>query len=168
MSIFDKIADIAGKVFPPIGLAKNIIKAISGSTGKSEDELAGLEPAIAELIVQRDIARDTQRNKTLQTELESRAAIITAEMQQGDAITRRARPAVVYTGLAMFCVEFGIRAYLILNHQPMPVETIIPVPMITGWTAVTSIWAVGRSVEKVKGQTNGNSILSKITKGIVG
>ncbi len=168
MSIFKKLLGAVGNVFPPAALAKKVIDAIGGGDS-GQVSVVDLEPAIAQAVLERDAARDNAMAETLQSELESRARIIEAEMQQGDTYTKRARPTVVYTGLAMFLLEFGIRAWLVLRGQPMPEGTIIPGALIAGWTTVTGVWAVGRSAEKIaKTRNGGNGSMSPLLKAIVG
>jgi hypothetical protein len=168
MSIFKKLLGAVGSVFPPAALAKKVIDAIGGGDS-GQVAVADLEPAIALAVLERDAARDNAMAETLQSELESRARIIEAEMQQGDTYTKRARPTVVYTGLVMFLLEFGIRAWLVLRGQPMPEDTIIPGALIAGWTTVTGVWAVGRSAEKIaKTRNGGNGSMSPLLKAIVG
>jgi hypothetical protein len=168
MSIFKKLLGVVGNVFPPAALAKKVIDAIGGGDS-GQVSVTDLEPAIAQAVLERDAARDNAMAETLQSELESRARIIEAEMSQGDTYTKRARPSVVYSGLLMFFLEFGIRAWLVLRGHPMPEGTIIPGALIAGWTTVTGVWAVGRSAEKIaKTRNGGNGSMSPLLKAIVG
>lgn len=168
MSIFKKLLGTVGSVFPPAALAKKVLDAIGGGDN-GQVSVADLEPAIAQAVLERDAARDNAMAETLQSELESRARIIEAEMSQGDTFTKRARPMVVYTGLVMFLLEFGIRAWLVLRGQPMPTEMMIPGALVAGWTTVTGVWAVGRSAEKIaKTRNGGNGSMSPLLKAIVG
>lgn len=74
--------------------------------------------------------------------------VIAAELAQDDAYTKRARPTLVYAGLAV----------LLLNHVALPwlayfsghaVPSIeLPAEFWWGWTGVVGAWAIGRSVEK--------------------
>ena len=167
MSIFDKILNVASSVFPPAKIAKDIIGAIKGN--KDRDPLEALEPAIQQLIINRDADRDKYAAETMQVELESRAKIIEAEMAQGDKFTKRARPGLVYAGLLMFFLEFIVRAVLIIRGLDMPEGTIVPGPFIVGWSGAVSVWMVGRSAEKITKIKNGNSDGgSKILKAIMG
>lgn len=168
MSIFKKLLGAVGNVFPPAALAKKVMDALGGGDG-GKVSITDLEPAIALAVLERDTARDNAMAQTLQSELESRARIIEAEMAQGDTFTKRARPSVVYSGLLMFFLEFGIRAWLVIHGQPMPEGTIMPGALIAGWTTVTGVWAVGRSAEKIaKTRNGGNGSMSPLLKAIVG
>ncbi len=170
MGIFDKITDLVGTIFPPAKVAKDIIKLIASGNKAKEQDLVGLEPAIQAAIMERDIARDKHAAEVMQTELETRATIIQAEMNQGDKFTKRARPTIVYTGLVMFFIELGVRVYLQLKVGTMPSETIVPGPMIAGWTVAVGVWSAGRSWEKVTARknSNGGTKPSGLLKAILG
>jgi len=87
--------------------------------------------------------------------------IIVAEMQQSDNFTKRARPTIVYAGLAfIFLVHvfFPIAAYF--TGKPLP-EISLPTEFWMAWGGVCSIWVIGRSAEK-------SGINSAIVKGITG
>ena len=169
MSIFNKILGLAGSVFPPTKLAKGIIDVFKGK-GVSDTNLLQMEPVIQQLIISRDADRDKYAAETMQVELETRTRTIEAEMAQGDNFTKRARPSLVYSGLVMFFLEFGIRAVLVIKGLEMPTETIVPGPFIIGWSGAVSVWMVGRSAEKISKIKNGNAALggSKILKAIMG
>jgi len=167
MGIFDKILGIAGSVFPPANLAKSVLSLLKGK--KPEDSLESLEPAIQQMIISRDADRDKYAAETMQVELETRTRTIEAEMSQGDNYTKRARPTLVYSGLAMFFLEFIVRAVLVIRGLEMPEGTIVPAPFINGWTIAVSVWMVGRSFEKVaKTKNGGTPPSSKILKAIMG
>lgn len=169
MSIFKKIAGVVGSVFPPAKLVGEVVSLIAGETGKSEEEvMAQYGPDIQAKLLDRDMQRDAMMEQTLQTELQTRAQIIQAEMDQGDKFTKRARPTIVYSGLAMFFLEFVIRAYSFLADMALPSGTLVPEPIIIGWTTVIGIYGAGRTWEKVSarksgnGESNGNGLLGRL------
>ena len=155
MGIVTKVLDAVTDLFPPAKVAKDIIRAIAGGTGKSEDELTALEPQVAALVVQRDISRDAQVEESIRTQLETRARIIESDNKSGDKWTRRARPSVVYSGIAMFGIEFIVRVIAVFSKIDLPDSTLVPEPMIYSWTVVSSVWAGGRTIEKVQEIRNG-------------
>lgn len=150
MSILDTIGRAVKSVFPPAKVAADIVGLVAGAFGKDREdpELLKLQPAIQQLVIERDTARDHEANETMRVELESRARMVEAEMAQGDKFTKRARPGVVYGGMILYVVEFGVRAYLLLTSGEMPSETIVPVPMVAAHTTAMSIWFYSRGKEK--------------------
>jgi len=80
--------------------------------------------------------------------IDAQRAVIVAEMEQGDAFTKRARPTVVYAGLAFIFlvhVAFPIIAYIQKTQLP---ELTLPEEFWWAWTGVCGIWVIGRSAEK--------------------
>ena len=89
--------------------------------------------------------------------------IIVAEMQQGDQFTKRARPMIVYAGLAfIFLVHVFIPIMAFFKQVPpesFPALT-LPEEFWWAWGGVCSAWVIGRSMER-KGLTG--TVLSAIT-----
>lgn len=87
--------------------------------------------------------------------LEAQKSIIVAEMNQGDAFTKRARPAIVYVGLlaiSLVHVVFPIVAWLSLvlsgaELTNMP-KIALPGEFWAAWSGVCGLWIIGRSAEK--------------------
>lgn len=75
--------------------------------------------------------------------------------QQGDRLTRWARPSIVYAGLFfifLIHVALPIAAWIILAvtgraMTDMPALS-LPGPFWATWGSVTSLWVIGRSIEK--------------------
>ena len=123
-----------------IGSIADLAKSIMGifiSPKATEAERAAAQLQLQEMLEKREAAViDAQR------------AIIVAEMQQADAFTKRARPALVYAGLAfIFLVHVGfpIIAYITKNELP---TLSLPGEFWWAWTGVCGIWVIGRSAEK--------------------
>ena len=81
--------------------------------------------------------------------------IIVAEMSQGDAYTKRARPTIVYFGLAaigIVHVLFPIIAWIALVVKSKPLEIMpniqLPAEFWYVWGGVCSIWIIGRTMER--------------------
>ena len=93
--------------------------------------------------------------------------IIVAEMSQGDNFTKRARPAIVYCGLAaigIVHVFFPVIAWICLTLKGSTISLpsiALPGEFWAAWGGVCSIWVIGRSAEK-RGAAN------KITEMITG
>src|SRR3989339_428794 len=113
----------------------------------SETEKATAQIQIEQMLEQRETALiDLQRS------------VITAEMAQGDAYTKRARPSIVYFGLGaigLVHVPLPVVAWLTLTimGKPIALPTIaLPEQFWLTWGGVCSIWMIGRSAEK-RGQS---------------
>ena len=113
----------------------------------SETEKATAQIQIEQMLEQRETALiDLQRS------------VITAEMAQGDAYTKRARPSIVYFGLGaigLVHVLLPVVAWLTLTimGKPIALPTIaLPEQFWLTWGGVCSIWMIGRSAEK-RGQS---------------
>jgi len=79
---------------------------------------------------------------TLRAELGAKERILVAELQQGDAYTKRARPTIVYTGLAIAVFNAVVPLFGVSETVNAPVE------FWYGWAAVVSIYSIGRTREK--------------------
>lgn len=108
-------------------------------------------------------------------QLDAQKSIIVAEMAQGDNYTKRARPTVVYTGLAMIILvhvlipgtinivsvfKFGSLTVLQMAELAQLKELALPKEFWWAWTSVCGIWAIGRTAEK-RGMSN--KIIGMIT-----
>jgi hypothetical protein len=123
---------------------------------QTKDEKAEVMLALEALLQQRDSEIET----TIRMELDTAARVIEAEMQQDDLFTKRARPTIIYTGLAMFLLNSLIlpklavlaafmsdpaaRQIIIDALQPVAID-----PAFTlAWGGVVAIYAGGRTLEK--------------------
>jgi len=115
----------------------------------TEEEKLQIVAQLAPMIEARDL-----------TIVEAQKSIIVAEMQQGDNYTKRARPTVVYAGLAFIAlvhvvVPVTVAFVSAFSTSPEPVAVLTNLKTLTlpeefwwAWTSVCGIWAVGRSMEK--------------------
>jgi len=101
------------------------------------------------------------------TVMEAQKQIIVAEMQQADPFTKRARPSIVYFGLAaigLVHVLLPMIAWIVLTATGRPLADMpgiaLPSQFWATWGGVCSIWMIGRSAEK-RGMTG--KIVSAIT-----
>ncbi len=106
--------------------------------------------------------RDSEIEQTIRSELQAKERVLVAELQQGDSYTKRARPTVVYVGLAVivfnYCVvPLLIKAASILAMMGKPaidLATIgweplsLPVEFWAGWSGIVMTWSIGRSAER--------------------
>jgi hypothetical protein len=91
----------------------------------------------------------SQLQQSFRQELESREKIITAEMASGDKFTRWARPAIVWSGLVFILItNVLLPCYAFLSGDMIPDLSLDP-KFWDAWTVVVSVWAGGRTLEKV-------------------
>ena len=131
----DMARDIMDRIWP---------KKVSEAE-KIEDEQKRLaaQMALEGMIMERDAALTSYTKD-----------IIVAEMNQGDNYTKRARPTVVYAGLAFICLTsiifpmmMWVLAVIKKDILPPPVLA-LPTDFWWIWGGVCSVWMVGRSFEK--------------------
>ena len=123
-------------------LAKTIINKIF------PDKFSDAEKAGAELQLQTILLDHEQSTISAQRD------IIVAEMAQTDPYTKRARPTIVYAGLAFILVVhviFPIAAYTLKADLP---TLALPDAFWYTWGGVCGVWIFGRSYEKVNGVSN--------------
>lgn len=101
--------------------------------------------------------------------LNTQKSVIVAEMQQSDLFTKRARPSIVYFGLAaigLVHVLLPMLAWIILMWKGQPLTNMpnitLPEQFWFTWGGVCSIWIIGRSAEK---RGLANKAVSLITGG---
>lgn len=112
--------------------------------------------AVQELTQQRDAAV-----------LETQKSVMTAELQQGDNYTKRARPTVVYAGLGfIFLVHVALPIAAFMTGKDMP-QLSLPEEFWWAWTGVCGIWVIGRSAEK-RGAAQKAGLPGKLTGLITG
>jgi len=97
--------------------------------------------------------------------LETQKSVIVAEMQQGDAFTKRARPAIVYAGLFfIFLVHVFLPIVAFFTDKAMPTLS-LPSQFWWAWSGVCGIWIMGRTAEKAKATGRIGDIAKLITGG---
>ncbi len=78
----------------------------------------------------------------------SAAEVTTSELRQDDKYTKRARPTIIYVGIALIIWAYAVVP--ILNSQfELGVPVDIPQFFWNAWAAIVVAYAGGRSVEKV-------------------
>ena len=125
------------------GLAKGVMNRFWPEK-MDEAEKAKMEVALTEAFEKREASV-----------LDAQKGIIVAEMQQSDLFTKRARPAIVYFGLAaigLVHVLLPMTAWVALMWTGQPIDNMpnieLPSQFWMTWGGVCSIWIIGRSVEK--------------------
>lgn len=97
---------------------------------------------------------ESELEETYRKELDARQEIIKAELAQGDSYTKRARPTIVYSGLAFIFLVYVIVPVIayISGANEMP-DIHLPGEFWWAWGTVVGVYGVGRSAEKM-GITN--------------
>lgn len=127
-SVADLARDLVGRFFPAKMTEEQRMQA-----------QAGIEAAIS--------ARE-------QVVMAARRDVTVAELHQDDNYTKRARPTVVYAGLAFIglvhvilpCLVSAVQAFKGVTMEPP--ELSLPSEFWVTWGGVCSAWIIGRSVEK--------------------
>ena len=138
-------------------------KGLIGSVGGIIDDLnlSGEEKQQFKLQMETLVQkRDSEIEQTTRIELQAKERVLVAELQQGDKFTKRARPMVVYAGLAFIGINYvvvpivGLLSGVQVDPIPLPVE------FWAGWSGIVMTWSIGRSAEKRGTQ---NRVTSAIT-----
>lgn len=105
------------------------------------------------------LAHVTEAETSIRAEMEAKSAVIVAEMQSGDPFTKRARPSVVYFGLAVIGINYVIGPWVgffltdpIIDAAGIAVSTVpnieLPEEFWYSWSGVVGLWVIGRSAER--------------------
>lgn len=105
-------------------------------------------------------------------EIEARSEIIKAEMAQGDKFTKRARPTIIYVGLAfIFFVHVLLPTVAYVSGAESMPDFSLPAEFWWAWGTVVSVYGAGRSAEKlgivntVTNLATGSGAIKNKTKG---
>ena len=143
-------------------------KVLGGGALQGVSSIIGrfkMDPAVKAKLENALIERDMNMEKTIQQELSSREKILVAELTQGDNFTKRARPAVVWTGLGVVVLNYVlgpmvVGAWNLFAEAPIVYSTYdLPDAFWLGWSGIVATYSLGRSLEKRKGQERKSSIL---------
>lgn len=107
--------------------------------------------------------RDSELQQSLRQELEAKERVLVAELNQSDTYTKRARPTVVYAGLAFICINYVLVPLLARMLGFFGVEgvdvsplTDLPADFWLAWGGICATWSIGRTFEK-RGSSNAGS-----------
>jgi hypothetical protein len=128
-----------------LGAITSLVGGLIGPASKIIDDLhtSGEEKLAARQAMEKLIQqREAQVEETIRTELEAKQAIIVAELNQSDNYTKRARPSVIYAGLAFITWNYCIAPTAGMGSFPLPQEFWI------GWSGIVATYSIGRSAEK--------------------
>lgn len=97
--------------------------------------------------------RDAEIEQTLHSELQAKERILVTELQQGDSYTKRARPSVVYAGLAFIFFNYTIVPVISKMNGVDITPLVLPPEFWYGWSGIVATWSIGRTMEK-RGASN--------------
>lgn len=139
MGLFDKL--LGGNLFQGVGDIIDQFKL-------SPEEKQRFKLEMESMLMQ----KEQQLEETYRQELTSRADIIKAEMAQGDAYTKRARPTIIYGGLIFIFIVYvlvPVLAYLSGTPATEMPQIKLPPEFWWAWGTVVSVYGAGRSAEKI-------------------
>ena len=128
-------------------LVQSVLPEVSGIIDSLHT--SGEEKSEAKLKLQRlMMEKDAMIEETTREEMRLQKSTITAELQQGDLYTKRARPTVVYAGLAVMAVNYCLAPviFALLDRPLTQIE--MPAEFWMAWSGVVSIWSIGRTAER--------------------
>lgn len=141
-----------GKIFA--GGAGSLIESVGNVADRfitTDDERQEFKLEI-EALLQR---RDSEIEQTIRAELAAKERILVAELKQGDAYTKRARPTVVYVGLAFIGLNYIFmplfsRVAALFTDVPIDTGPLADLPMEfwAAWGGICATWSIGRTAEK--------------------
>lgn len=149
-SAFDFAKGIADRFFPPKATEAERLEAVQ----KMVPMIEGRDDAV----------------------ITAKKDIMTAELAQSDNFTKRARPTIIYSGLAFigmievifpmlksFCVIFMIEGLTEVQLEEVMALTDLSLPTAfwAAWGSVCSVYSIGRSTEK-------NGVVNKMVSMITG
>lgn len=103
-------------------------------------------------------AQASEQEQTLRAELQLRERVMVAELEQGDNYTKRARPTIIYGGLAMIAFNYCAAPLFSMSALELPGEFWI------AWGGVVGVYSAGRSYEKRGGQSKTTKLVTGATK----
>ena len=143
-------------------------KVLGGGALEGVSSIIGrfkMDPKDKVALEQALIARDMNVEKTIQQELSSREKILVAELTQGDNFTKRARPAVVWTGLGVVVLNYVlgpmvVGAWNLFAEAPIVYSTYdLPDAFWLGWSGIVGTYSIGRTLEKRRGHDKLSKLL---------
>lgn len=143
-------------LFSGVGDVINGADKIISRFQMSPEEKAKLKLELEQLLLK----REAQLEESIQTELTSKERILVAELQQSDAYTKRARPTVVYAGIAFIFLNYCL-VPAIQSLSGADVKAFdLPTEFWVAWGGIVSTWVVGRSAEKRGMQSKAVSMIT--------
>jgi len=136
-----------------------ILEGASSLIGKfklSPKEKKDLELELQSLLQQQQAELEDSYRK----EVDAKMEIMKAELAQGDAYTKRARPTIIYAGLIFIFIIHVLLPFIAYIKGGNPPRIELPDNFWWAWGSVVSVYGIGRSLEKFGTQ---NEITNAIT-----
>ena len=144
-----------------MGLLTKIGSALSGSVVDSVADIADRfiqtadEKAAFTVEVQREVTKRVEQHMlTARSEIDGKVAVMVAELEHGDAYTKRARPTLIYFGMLVIFWNYCIRPFV----GEAPVD--LPAEYWMAWGGAVGVYVIGRSAEKAG---KGNKLSGLVT-----
>ena len=141
-----------GKIFA--GGAGSLIESVGNVADRfitTDDERNKFKLEV-EALLQR---RDSEIEQTIRAELSAKERILVAELKQGDSYTKRARPTVVYVGLAFIGANYILmpligRVAALFTDATIDTSPLadLPTEFWAAWGGICATWSIGRTAEK--------------------
>jgi hypothetical protein len=144
---------------------------ISGGIGTLAEKIGGVvdrfvqtkdEKAAVMLEIER-LAQESasELEETMRAELGAKERILVAELNQGDKYTKRARPTVVYGGLAFIFFNYSFTPLVNAFIPQISIPALdLPAEFWYGWSGIVATWSVGRTMER---RGSNNNLVQLIT-----
>ena len=144
-----------------------MVEKVGGLLTKAQENHLGKRELALEL--QTLVAEENARvSGEITAEITAKERIIIAELQQGSTAVKMARPSIIYVGLALMCLNYGLIPLLASLGLAELQKVTLPVEFWAGWTTVVGIYAIGRTAEKRGLPTNGIGIPKKVSRMLEG
>jgi len=91
------------------------------------------------------------QNNLLEIIINAKKEVMLAELQQDDLYTKRARPTVIYAGLAILFVNYVLLPWIVyFSHGAMNIPKIVmPDAFWYAWGGVAGVYSFQRTREKI-------------------
>lgn len=129
------------------GFVKDIISPVTTMIDKlttTQEEKLTLKAKLTEI-------ENTLTMKVLEHEqnvINSQKEVIIAELNQGDLYTKRARPTIIYAGLAIVAANHILFPWIAFFFDYVIPAINLPSEFWLAWGGVTGVYAWGRTIEK--------------------
>lgn len=130
------------------GGVKDVVDSVASVADRfiqTQDEKAQFTLEVEKVITE----RLTQIETSARAETTATMEIIKAEMAQGDNYTKRARPTVVYAGLALTLINYVVAPIVCQAISKTWAPPEVPSDFWYVWGGICSAWVIGRTAERV-------------------